>query len=174
MTQQLQSTLAPDVMLDSLLRTARDRSARGNGSRRDWERVAAINPDLAYRELRDFLRRTNNAEFNPTNPFERRSHAPGALIGFIAGAAVMVAIWAVMPYMREQWVNYPVLRDFATGGQFLSTLFIPLGMIVGARWERRHANADTRMSLVPAKGASFEELLDLFERTQSVGRARVY
>lgn len=161
-------------MLDSLLRTARDRSARGHASRRDWERVAAIDPDLAYRELRDFLRRASNAEFNPANPFERRSRVPGTLIGFLAGVAVMLIFWTAMPYLRDQWLEYSVLRDIATGGQFLSTLFVPLGMVLGARWERRHAPSASHTSLVPAKGASFGELLDMFERTQNVGRARVY
>jgi hypothetical protein len=171
---QLRSTTHPDVMLDTLLRTAKDRSARGNATRRDWQRVAEIDPELARRELRDFLRRTQNGANNPANPYERGSRKPGALIGFLIGCAVMIALWIFLPYARSNWMETGVMRDIATGGQFVSTLFVPLGTWLGARWGR-HAHAEQANDPVGLpKNASFDEMLDAFERTQHVGRARVY
>ena len=171
---QLRSTTHPDVMLDTLLRTARDRSARGNATRRDWQRVAEIDPDLARRELRDFLRRTQNGGGDLGNPFTRQSRTPGALIGFLAGCGLLIALWLFLPYARENWMDTGVMRDLATGGQFISTLLVPLGLWLGARWDQRQYDDQPNTPAGIAKNASFDELLNAFERTQHVGRARVY
>jgi hypothetical protein len=171
---ELRSTTHPDVMLDTLLRTARDRSARGNATRRDWQRVAEIDPEIARRELRDFLRRTQNAAYDPANPYERGSRRPGALIGFLIGCALMIALWIFLPYARENWMETGVMRDMATGGQFISTLLVPLGTWLGARWGRHGHGEQADSPTGLPKNASFDELLDAFERTQHVGRARVY
>lgn len=161
--------------LQHALRIARDRSARGNATRRDWERVAAIDPDRAYRELRDFLRRAGNAEYDPANPYERQSRIPGAFIGFILGVVGVAVSWLVMLELQEIWADQPILRDIATGGQFLAAVLIPIGIALGARWSRRKAvGTDERHSLTVPSGATFDELLEIFERTQNVNRARVY
>ncbi len=86
----------------------------------------------------------------------------------------MLALWIIMPYARENWMERSVLRDVATGAQFLSTLAVPLGLLIGARWGRRKQEPDTATAPALPRNASFEELLDAFERTQNVGRARVY
>jgi hypothetical protein len=173
---QVQPTSPSTTTLDHLVRLANDRSARGNATRRDWERVAEIDPDRAYRELRDFIRRTGHAEVSTANPYESRSRVPGALIGFIAGVVLMIVVWIVLPYAREHWMDFGVWRDIATGAQFISTLLIPLGALLGARWSRRHNDDAATTQAAPAslRNASFDELLAIFERTQNVGRARVY
>lgn len=173
---QLQPAPATDrtASLDSLLRNARDRSARGNATRRDWERVAAIDADRARRELRQFLRHHASTTPSRANPYERRRAIPGAVLGFLAGVALMVVIWIILPYARENWMERSVMRDIATGGQFLSTLFVPIGMLLGARWDHRRHGTNTEPAPGMSREASFEELLDAFEQTQHVGRARIY
>jgi len=171
---QVSSSFHPDSTLDNLVRLAQDRSARGNATRRDWQRVAEIDPDRAYGELRDFLRRSLNSDASRANPYERQSRVPGAVMGFIGGVLVMLILWIIMPYARENWMDRSVLRDVATGAQFLSTLAVPVGMLIGARWSRRKQGPVTTTAPVLPRNASFEELLDAFERTQNVGRARVY
>jgi hypothetical protein len=161
-------------MLDTLLRTARDRSARGNATRRDWQRVAEIDPDLARRELRDFLRRTQNGTGDLANPYLRQSRTPGALIGFLVGCVLLIALWILLPYARENWMESGVMRDIATGGQFISTLLLPLGIWLGARWDHRNNGDQPGTPAGLPKNASFDELLNAFDRTQHVGRARVY
>lgn len=171
---QVSSSFHPDSTLDNLVRLARDRSARGNATRRDWQRVAEIDPERAHRELRDFLRRTWNSEASGANPYENQPRVPGAVIGFIAGVLVMLILWVILPYARENWMERSVIRDVATGAQFLSTLAVPAGMLIGARWSRRKQEPDTTTAPALPKNASFDELLDAFEHTQNVGRARVY
>lgn len=171
---QVSSTSRPESTLENLVRLAKDRSARGNATRRDWQRVADIDPDRANRELREFLRRAYHAEHNAVNPYERRSRAPGALIGFLGGSAIMILLWVVLPYARDNWMEFSVWRDLATGGQFLSTLLVPIGIVIGVRWsQKRNSDAASPAPGLP-KNPSFDEMLDVFERTQNVGRARVY
>lgn len=174
-TMTYAETQTSHAALENALRIAQHRSARGNATRRDWERVAAIDPDLAYRELRDLLRRAGNANFEPTNPFERQSRIPGAFIGFLLGVLAMAIAWVILFELQDRWVTNPLLRDIATGSQFLATVLVPLGLVLGARWSRRRSTTtETRASLTVPKGATFDNLLERFERTQNIGRARVY
>jgi hypothetical protein len=161
--------------VQSALRTARDRSARGNATRRDWERVAEIDPNVAHRELRDFLRRAANATYDPANPYVRQSRIPGASIGFLLGVLGVAISWIIMLELQEVWADRPILRDIATGGQFLAAVLIPIGIALGARWSRREAEANgERYQMIVPQDATFDELLDIFERTQNSNRARVY
>lgn len=171
---QVQSSLRPDASLENSIRLAHDRSARGNATRRDWQRVAEMNPDVAYRELRTYLRRAYAAGANRANPYERQARIPGAVIGFVAGTLLMIAVWIFLPYARENWMERSLLRDVATGIQFLSTLFVPLGALLGVRWSRNQSSERVEDAPGLTPDATFEEMLEAFEKTQNVGRARVY
>lgn len=159
---------------EPLLQVARDRSARGNATRRDWERVAAVDPVLAERELAEFLRRQANAVHGTVNPYERSSRVPGALLGFIGGVLAVAAIWLILPWIRDTYISTPIWQHVITSGQYIFTALIPAGIVLGAKWGAAHdaASPASRAGLPP--NASFEEMLAAFEKTQHVGRARVY
>lgn len=159
---------------EPLLQLARDRSARGNATRRDWERVAAVDPALAHRELAEFLRRHGNAVHGHANPYERSARVPGALLGFIGGVLAVAAIWLILPWIRDTYISTPIWQHVITSGQYIFTVLIPAGIVIGARWGAAHdaASPATRAGLPP--DASFEEMLAAFEQTQHIGRARVY
>lgn len=177
---ELQSTSAADPaaatasMLESRLRNARDRAARGNATRRDWERVAEIDPDLACRELREFLRRHVNANHSTANPYERNPGISGTLVGFVIGVALVAAIWLLLPWIRDTWISTPFWQHVITSGQFIATALIPLGIFLGAKWSQKRAGHTPSAPAGIPRDATFEELLDAFEKTQHVGRARVY
>ena len=161
-------------MLESRLRHARDRSARGNATRRDWERVAAIDHDLACREVREFLRRHGNATPSMANPYERNPGISGTLVGFVVGVALVAAIWIALPWIRDTWISTPFWQHVITSGQFIATALIPLGIFLGAKWSQKRAGQEPAAPAGIPRDATFEELLDAFEKTQHVGRARVY
>lgn len=172
---QLQSRPSTDTTsLESLLRNAHDRSARGNATRRDWERVAAIDRSVARRELATFLRTHANAVHSTANPYENNTRIPGAVVGFVIGVAAVAAIWTFIPWVRDTYIDSFFWQDVITTGQFFSTVLIPIGIFVGARWSAARQPAETEGKDALAQDASFEEMLDAFEQTQHVGRARVY
>lgn len=159
---------------EPLLQAARERSARGNATRRDWERVAAVDPTLAQRELSEFLRRHASAVHGLANPYERSARVPGALLGFIGGVLAVAAIWLIIPWIRDTYISEPIWQHVATSGQYIFTALIPAGIFLGAKWGAAHdAASPTSRTGLPAD-ASFDELLDAFEKTQHIGRARVY
>lgn len=170
-TQAIPST---EPQAEALLRTAYERSARGNATRRDWERVAAVDPVLAERELAEFLRRHASATQGLANPYERTARVPGALLGFIGGVLAVAAIWLILPWIRDTYISTPIWQHVITSGQYIFTALIPAGIFLGAKWgaARDDASPAARAGLPP--NASFEEMLDVFEQTQHVGRARVY
>lgn len=168
-----ESRPATDARLDPLLQSARNRSARGNATRRDWERVAAIDRELARREVRDFLRRHANA-VPGANPYERSTRISGSVVGFVVGVLLVAAIWIALPWIRDTWVSEPIWQHVVTSGQFIATALIPLGIFLGAKWsQKRHGQEPTAPAGIP-QDATLEELLDAFEKTQHAGRARVY
>jgi hypothetical protein len=171
---QLHPRPTTDPMLESLLRTARDRSARGNATRRDWQRVATIDRDLAQSEVREFLVRHGNTTPSTANPYERASGISGAVIGFVAGVALVAVTWLVLPWIRDTWISTPIWQHVITSGQFISTVFIPVGIYLGARWSQKRAGDEARHPAGIPKDATLEDLLDAFEKTQHAGRARVY
>ena len=173
---QLQSRTATDTttMLESLLRSARDRSARGNATRRDWERVATINHDLACREVREFLKRHANATHSTANPYERAPGISGTIVGFVIGVVLVTAIWLALPWIRDTYISTPFWQHVITSGQFIATALIPLGIFLGAKWSQKRAAHEPPTPAGIPRDATFEELLQAFEKTQRVGRARVY
>lgn len=172
---QLESHPSSDVTLENLLRNARDRSARGNATRRDWERVAAIDPDLARRELAEFLRAHANAAglHIPTNPYARSRRVSGAVLGFVGGVLAVAAIWLALPWIRDTYVDEPLWQHVVTSGQFIATALIPAGIFLGARWGASRDEAPDAPADTP-EDASLDELLEAFEKTQHIGHARVY
>lgn len=164
----------PTSILDSRLRSARERSARGNATRRDWERVAALDRGLAERELREFLRRHGNATPSTANPYDRSRGVSGAVVGFVIGVLLVAAIWLLLPWIRDTYVSAPFWQHVVTSGQFISTALIPLGIVLGAKWSQDRAGQGPSAPLGLPRDASFENLLDAFVQTQHVGRARVY
>lgn len=167
------SRATPDARLEPLLQTARNRSARGNATRRDWERVAAIDREVARREVRDFLRRHGNA-ITGANPYDRSTGVSGSVIGFVAGVLLVAAIWIVLPWIRDTWISTPIWQHVITSGQFIATALIPLGIFLGARWSQKRAGQEQATPVGIPQDATLEELLDAFEKTQHAGRARVY
>ncbi len=159
---------------EPLLQAARERSARGNGTRRDWERLAGVDPALAQRELAEFLRRHANAVQGLANPYERSARVPGALLGFIGGVLTVAAIWLILPWIRDTYISTPIWQHVVTSGQYIFTALIPAGIFFGAKWGAAHDAASPASRAGLPRDASFEEMLNAFEKTQHIGRARVY
>lgn len=171
---ELQSRPTTDATLQSLLRNARDRSARGNATRRDWESVADIDHGVARREVREFLLRHANAVGSNANPYARGTGISGAIVGFVVGVLLVAAIWLALPWIRDNYISDPLWQHVITSGQFIATVLIPLGIYLGAKWSQKRAGHEPAAPSVVPEDATLEELLDAFERTQHAGRARVY
>ena len=173
---RIESMPSPETssLLESRLRSARDRSARGNATRRDWERVAELDHDRARRELREFLLRHGNAAPAGANPYARSAGLSGTIGGFVISVLLVAAIWLALPWIRDTWVSEPFWQHVVTSGQFIATALIPLGIFLGARWSQRRAGQEATTPAGIPRDATLEELLDRFETTQHAGRARVY
>ncbi|HWV23502.1 MAG TPA: hypothetical protein VNZ58_04885 [Thermomicrobiales bacterium] len=169
---QASSDLTPQSLLEELVRTARDRAARGTASAADWRAIADIDEDRARTELASYIRATTSPD--DVNPYEHHPHSIGAVTGFIGGAAIMVMFWLWgVPYLQDAWAGIDYGPGFATALTYIAPLLLPIGAWLGARRDRaRRLQRQGNPTSLP-KG-SFDELLRRFVRNQNCVRTRVY
>ena len=161
-------------LLDELVKVARERSEDGNATIDDWRSIARIDTERARRELSDYLQSAAEAELN-ANPYVKHPSSVGTVVGFISGCLLMAFMWNTgVPYLQDAWAGIEYGPGFATAITYVSTVFLPLGAWLGARWERARRTPKARLQVEPRTDGTFEELLQRFCRVQNRARARVY
>lgn len=161
---------------DHIVQICRERSERGVATRSDWQRLAEIDPERAYSELKSYLQVHDNQP--QTNPYEQRTlfRYPGMATGFVAGVVFMAAWWLFGEFLHENVVTTARGWDVVTFSQYVAATLLPAFAFLGWRIDnRRHARnehpSDQRVSL---KNATWNELLDRFDATRKAGGTRMY
>lgn len=160
---------------EHLIQICRERSARGVATRADWERLAEIKPDRARMELIEFLR--ENPEQHIVNPYEKkpRKHS-GAFIGFLIGVVFMSAWWLFADYLNRDVVTSGKQWDLVTLSQYVVASLLPLFAWLGWRYDKNRTdeNEQSEAETPRLSNASWDELLDRFDRTRRAGGTRMY
>ena len=161
---------------EHLIQICRERSARGVATRADWERLAEIKPDRARIELREFLR--ENPPREEINPYESKKswkHS-GAVIGFLFGVVFMSAWWLFGDYLNREVVDSGKQWDLVTLSQYVAASLLPVFAWLGWRFDKkREDTAETvETESVNLSQASWNELLDQFDKTRKAGGTRMY
>lgn len=160
---------------DHLAQICRERSERGVATRADWQRLAEINPDRAYRELRAYLL-VQDAE-QPVNPYEKQKgfHLSGLVKGFLIGVVFMVCWWLVGEFLHEYVVTTTRGWDLVTFTQYVAASLLPAFAFWGWRMDNKRqeekAEPEARASL---KDATWDDLLARFDATRKAGGTRMY
>ena len=169
---QASSNPNPASLLETLVKTVHERSERGNATTDDWRSIAEIDEDRARKELSDYL---EYASDQGANPYEKRPGSIGTVAGFVGGCLLMAFMWAIgVPYLQDAWAGITYGPGFATAITYVSTVFLPLGAWLGARWDRSRRTQGVEEPVEFRTDGTFEELLQRFCRVQNRGRARVY
>lgn len=161
---------------EHLIQICRERSARGVATRADWERLAEIKPDRARIELREFLRENPTQE--AANPYESgptRKHS-GVVIGFLFGVVFMAGWWLLGDYINREVVTNAKQWDVVTLTQYIAASLLPVFAWLGWRWDKKRSQDTDSIEddSVNLTNASWDELLDLFDKTRKAGGTRMY
>lgn len=168
---QASSNLTPESLLDELVRTARERAARGTATVADWRAIADIDENRARHELASYLQQTTSTD--DANPFERQPNSLGTVAGFVLGAIIMAAFWFWgVPFLQDAWAGIDYGPGVATALTYVAPALLPLGAWLGNRWDRSRRTHHTTQATMPR--GTFDELLRRFVRHQNGSRARVY
>lgn len=168
---QASSDFTPQSLLEELVRTTRERAARGIATVEDWRAIADIDEERARAELASWIRATTSKD--DANPFEHHPHSLGTVTGFVGGILVIALFWQWgVPWLQDAWAGIDYGPGVATALTFVAPLLLPLGAWLGARWDRRQRRR-RETGNIPPKG-SFDELLRRFIRHQNGSRTRVY
>lgn len=161
---------------DHIAQICRERSERGVATRSDWQRLAEMNPERAYRELRDYLQVSENT--GEANPYDKsiRPRFLGVTGGFLAGVVFMVGWWLFGEYLHENVVTTNRGWDLVTFTQYVAASLLPAFAWLGWRIDAKHREenptpAETR---APLKNATWDELLARFDATRKAGGTRMY
>lgn len=170
---QASTNFTPKSLLDDLVRTALERSARGNATADDWRAVADIDEERARTELSSYLRSATSS--NDVNPYEKHPRSYGTVAGFIGGALVMAIIWQWgVPWLQDAWAGIDYGPGMATTITYVAPLLLPLGAWLGTRLDRSRHSQDSPATTAPQTTGTFEELLRRFVRFQNRSHTRVY
>lgn len=161
---------------DHMIQICRERSARGVATRADWQRLAELAPDRAYRELKDYLRHSDTA-MGP-NPYDtsRKFRLAGTAVGFFLGVVFMAAWWWFGDYLQREVVTTARQWDIVTFTQYVAASLLPFFAWLGWRWDARHKNEvdSGQLSTAKLENASFADLLTRFDATRKAGGTRMY
>lgn len=165
---------SPSQSTDHIVQICRERSERGVATRADWQRLAEINPDRAYDELRAYLQ-VRDAE-QQANPYEKRSgfRISGMAAGFIIGAIFMAAWWLIGELLHEHVVTSARGWDVVTLSQYVAASLLPAFAFLGWHLDnkrQRSSESEPRESL---RNASWNDLLARFDATRKAGGTRMY
>lgn len=166
---------SPMQNTDHFVQICRERSERGVATRTDWQRLAEINPDRAYRELKTYLQL--NQDEPPANPYAKaeRPRIAGIAIGFVVGIAFMAAWWIFADYLQGEVVTSARGWDVVTLSQYVAASLLPAFAWLGWRIDnKRHADTDTSNNPASLKDASWDDLLARFDATRKAGGTRMY
>lgn len=170
------NAISPQQTTDHIVQICRERSERGVATKSDWQRLAEINPDRAYTELKTFL--LLNEDQSAPNPYEKsgKFRIAGAALGFLVGVAFMAAYWLFADYLLRDVITSARQWDVVTLTQYIAATLLPVFAWVGwridnRRYESHQVDSEERESL---RGATWQELLTRFEATRKAGGTRMY
>lgn len=167
---------SPSQATDHIVQICRERSERGVATRADWQRLAEINPDRAYQELKAYLQ-VNSPE-PPANPYEKGSgfRFAGMAGGFVVGVIFMVAWWLFGEYLHENVVTSARGWDLVTFSQYVAASLLPAFAFLGWRIDnrRRQSFQQEETERISLKNATWDELLAHFDATRKAGGTRMY
>lgn len=165
---------SPTHATDHIVQICRERSERGVATRADWQRLAEINPERAYRELRSYLQVHDSESL--ANPYEKRSgfRIAGMAAGFLFGVIFMVAWWLIGEYLHENVVTTTRGWDVITFTQYVAASLLPAFAFLGWRIDNRRQSKTRQESQASLKDASWDDLLARFDATRKAGGTRMY
>lgn len=167
---------SPMQNTDHIVQICRERSERGVATRADWQRLAEINPDRAYSELRSYLQLSDSQ--NQVNPYEKpaRPRFAGLTVGFLVGVVFMAGWWLFGEYLHEEVVTTARGWDVVTFTQYVAASLLPVFAWLGWRIDSRRqaTNQETGEKPGSLKNATWEELLARFDATRKAGGTRMY
>lgn len=167
---------SPSQTTDHIAQICRERSERGVATRSDWERLAEINPERAFNELKNYLQLQDSQP--QVNPYENRGsfRFAGAAVGFLVGVVFMAGWWLFGEYLHENVVTSTRGWDVVTMSQYVAASLLPFFAWLGWRIDSKRQvsnqrDENTRASL---KNATWDELLTRFDATRKAGGTRMY
>lgn len=167
---------SPSQSIDHLAQICRERSERGVATRADWERLAEIEPNRAYFELRAYLR-LHNDDAQP-NPYEKSTgfRPRGMALGFVVGVVVMAAYWLFADWLQANVVTTARQWDVVTLTQYIAASLLPAFAYWGWRVDKNRNEEQDRSTSNTAslKRATWDELLAQFDATRKAGGTRMY
>ncbi len=167
---------SPQQTTDHIVQICRERSERGVATRADWQRLAEINPDRAYSELKTFLL-LNEGTAAP-NPYEKseKPRIAGALAGFLVGVVFMIAWWLFADYLQVNVLNSARQWDVVTLTQYIAASLLPAFAWLGWRLDkkRHQVESETQATRQSLKNATWQDLLARFDATRKAGGTRMY
>jgi hypothetical protein len=167
---------SPTQATDHIVQICRERSERGVATRADWERLAEINPERAYNELKTYLQ-LNQPQVE-ANPFDKSSRPQfaGAAIGFVVGVVFMAAWWLFGDYLHAEVVTTARGWDMVTFSQYVAASLLPAFAWLGWRLDtkRQETNRQESGQNTSLKDATWEDLLARFDATRRAGGTRMY
>lgn len=170
------ATTSPSQNTDHIVQICRERSERGVATRADWARLAEINPDRAYRELKTYLQRHDSQQ--PADPYAKREgfRFAGMFLGFLAGVVFMVAWWFFAEWLHENIVTSARGWDVVTLTQYIAASLLPAFAFLGWRMDTKRNGAKEKETVEQRslKNASWDDLLVEFDATRKAGGTRMY
>lgn len=170
------ATTSPSQTTDHIVQICKERSERGVATRADWARLAEINPERAYSELKAYLQQHDSQQ--QVNPFEKRNafRFTGMAAGFVVGVVFMIAWWLFAEWLHENVVTSARGWDVVTFTQYVAASLIPAFAYLGWRIDnnRNSVNQQGTDAAGSLKNASWDDLLARFDATRKAGGTRMY
>lgn len=165
---------SPTHSTDHIVQICRERSERGVATKADWQRLAEINPDRAYRELRTYLQ-VHDSELL-ANPYEKRPgfRIAGMAAGFLFGVIFMVVWWLIGEYLHENVITTTRGWDLVTFTQYVAASLLPAFAFLGWWIDNRRQSTSRQHEQTSLKDASWDDLLARFDATRKAGGTRMY
>lgn len=167
---------SPQQTTDHIVQICRERSERGVATRSDWQRLAEINPDRAYAELKNFLQLSEDTA--APNPYEKseKPRLAGAAAGFLVGVVFMIAWWLFADYLQREVLTSARQWDVVTLTQYIAASLLPAFAWLGWRLDKRRHEVqnEAQTNKQTLKDATWQDLLARFDATRKAGGTRMY
>lgn len=165
---------SPSQTTDHIVQICRERSERGVATRADWQRLAEINPDRAYDELRTYLQVRDADQL--ANPYEKRQgfRFSGMAVGFVVGVIFMAVWWLIGEFLHEHVVTTTRGWDVVTLSQYVAASLLPAFAFMGWRMDNKRQNEKEPEPRESLRNASWNDLLTRFDATRKAGGTRMY
>lgn len=165
---------SPSQTTDHIVQICRERSERGVATRADWQRLAEINPERAYSELRSYLQVHDSEPL--ANPYEKRKgfRVAGMAAGFLVGVVFMIGWWLFGEWLHENVVTSTRGWDVVTFSQYVAASLLPAFAFLGWWIDNRRQSNSRQQGRGSLRNASWNDLLARFDATRKAGGTRMY